>query len=257
MAVMSLPPAGDDRAYLRKRLPGTGSIVRRRDGFMWQVMRKGVWYRGPMVATWAIAEADLDAAVEALDRGGQPAVAPPGDGTTPHRVVTLAQLREELRAEGLVVYPSHIKRPRERADCLPCPACQEWRDNGASSEAGRLACGHEAAEAVAHSRPCLFVACTATNYVDENRETGAVKFNHPHLEPGDLTRYSCSLDMADEGPVTLDAAGAAGGVTRERTRQIEVRALAKVKAADKNNALGLPSDPEVYAGARGPHPGSQ
>lgn len=253
---MSLPPSGDERAYLRKRLPGTGSIVQRRDGFMWQVMRKRVWYRGPTAETWALAEAALDAAVAMLDRGEAPSVAPPGDAVTPYRVVTLAQMRDELRAEGLVVYPSHVKRPQERADCLPCPTCQEWRDVGASSEAGRLACGHAAAEAVAHSRPCLFVTCTATNYLDENRETGAVKFNHPNLEPGEM-KDSCSLDLADEGEVTLERAGAAAGVTRERARQLETRGLAKIKAADKNNALGFPPERETFVGAKGPHPGSQ
>jgi hypothetical protein len=40
---------------------------------------------------------------------------------------------------------------------------------------------------------------------------------------------ACSLDIADSGGVTLDAAGDLEGITRERVRQIEVRALGKLR----------------------------
>lgn len=40
---------------------------------------------------------------------------------------------------------------------------------------------------------------------------------------------SCVLDVADEGGATLERVGAVFGFTRERTRQIEMQALFKMK----------------------------
>jgi hypothetical protein len=40
---------------------------------------------------------------------------------------------------------------------------------------------------------------------------------------------SCVLDVADEGGIALEAVGEALGITRERARQIEAAALAKVR----------------------------
>lgn len=40
---------------------------------------------------------------------------------------------------------------------------------------------------------------------------------------------SCALDVADDGPLTLDEVGDILALTRERARQIEVRALHQVR----------------------------
>ena len=48
--------------------------------------------------------------------------------------------------------------------------------------------------------------------------------------------HTCSLDIADEGTHTLTQVGAILGVTRERVRQIEDKALAKLA---KLRGLGL------------------
>lgn len=40
----------------------------------------------------------------------------------------------------------------------------------------------------------------------------------------------CALDIADEGGTTLDRTGHLEGITRERVRQIETRALVKLRA---------------------------
>ena len=49
-----------------------------------------------------------------------------------------------------------------------------------------------------------------------------------HLGPA---RESCALDLAGRGGMTLDEIGALLGVTRERIRQIEGTALAKLVPA--------------------------
>lgn len=102
-----------------------------------------------------------------------------------------------------------IERPLTRADCLT---------------------GMNAA------RPCPFVSCTHHLYVDVHSRTGAIKFNRPELGPEELAE-SCSLDIADRGGATLEDVGAIMNVTRERVRQIEVKALAKVGARQEVGEL--------------------
>lgn len=54
-----------------------------------------------------------------------------------------------------------------------------------------------------------------------------------HLEAAE---HSCSLDLADRGALTLDLVGEVFGLTRERTRQIEAIAIAKLKRRLKDLA---------------------
>lgn len=88
----------------------------------------------------------------------------------------------------------------------------------------RLACGHTTAEALIRSRPCLFVGCGKNLFLDVSPGSGAIKLNQPHLNP-DEVEASCSLDVADCGPHTLEQVGALINCTRERVRQIEVGAV--------------------------------
>lgn len=82
-------------------------------------------------------------------------------------------------------------------------------------------------------RPCPFVSCVHHLYLDVS-DTGGLKLNFPDLDPGDLpSSRSCALDIADDGGITLEAVGEAMNVTRERVRQIEIRALARIKAASE------------------------
>jgi hypothetical protein len=48
---------------------------------------------------------------------------------------------------------------------------------------------------------------------------------------------SCALDVADRGGTTLEDVGAIMNLTRERIRQLEVKALAKLQALGDMNAL--------------------
>lgn len=104
-------------------------------------------------------------------------------------------------ALGALLYPEHpgvdYLRPQTRAECAGGP------------------------------RPCPFVSCRHHLYLDVHPHHGSIKLNFPDLEVEDMTE-TCSLDVADRGGAGLEEAGALLNLTRERTRQLEVRALAKV-----------------------------
>ena len=76
-------------------------------------------------------------------------------------------------------------------------------------------------------RPCPFVSCRFHLYLDVT-EHGAIRLNFPGQEPWEM-KTSCALDVAEAGEgLTLEALGALLNLTRERARQIEGLALAKV-----------------------------
>lgn len=91
-------------------------------------------------------------------------------------------------------------RPRTRADCVNGP------------------------------RPCLFVSCKHNLYLDVNPETGSIKLNFPDKEIWEL-EYTCALDVAEKGGITLEEVGAIMNLTRERIRQVETRGLMKLREA--------------------------
>ncbi len=83
-------------------------------------------------------------------------------------------------------------------------------------------------ECLKMKRPCLFVSCKYHLYLDINPETKSIKFNFPGKEVWEL-KETCALDVADKGGVTLEEVGAIMNLTRERIRQVEMRALQKLK----------------------------
>lgn len=83
------------------------------------------------------------------------------------------------------------------------------------------------AECVAGVRPCPFVSCRHHLYLDVT-DAGAIKLNFPDIEPDELA-FSCALDIADAGGATLEQVGAALNVTRERIRQMEERAMKRIR----------------------------
>lgn len=76
-------------------------------------------------------------------------------------------------------------------------------------------------------RPCPFVSCRYNMYLDV-RDDGAIRFNFPDREPHEMVA-SCALDLASDGPRTLDLIGALMGVSKERARQLEAIGLKKVR----------------------------
>lgn len=81
-------------------------------------------------------------------------------------------------------------------------------------------------------RPCPFVSCEHHLFLDVSAKTGAIKLNFPDIGPDEMERLpeSCALDVAERGGVTLEETGRVMNLTRERVRQVEVKALAKLLA---------------------------
>lgn len=77
-------------------------------------------------------------------------------------------------------------------------------------------------------RPCPWVSCRYHLLVDVGA-TGYLLMPHPGAEAWDL-RETCALDVADRGEMILDEVGVCMGISRERVRQIEQGALAKLRA---------------------------
>lgn len=92
-------------------------------------------------------------------------------------------------------------RPRVRGDCM---------------EGGSL-----------YERPCPFVSCKHHLYLDVNPENGSIKFNFPDFDPEEMEfmAATCALDVADDGEHTLEMVGDLINLTRERVRQVEVKAM--------------------------------
>ena len=85
-------------------------------------------------------------------------------------------------------------------------------------------------------RPCPFVSCKHHLFLDVSSRTGAIKLNFPDLEVWEMNE-TCALDIADRGGTTLEEVGAIMNLTRERIRQVEVKALAKLDALKDMAAL--------------------
>jgi hypothetical protein len=76
------------------------------------------------------------------------------------------------------------------------------------------------------ARPCPMVSCRHNLFL-EVTETGGLKFTFPDLEVWEL-KESCALDVAEREGVTLQQVATMMNLTRERIRQIEARAVAKL-----------------------------
>ncbi len=126
----------------------------------------------------------------------------PRKRTIPTKQLTKAFMKDaatKLAIEERFQPVANIQRPKTRADCIDGP------------------------------RPCPWVSCRHHLYLEVNALTGSITFNRPDIEPTDMD-HSCSLDEADEGGQTLEQVGFLLNVTRERTRQLEVPALHKLRA---------------------------
>jgi hypothetical protein len=96
-------------------------------------------------------------------------------------------------------------------------------------------------ECVNGPRPCFFVSCKHHLYLDVNPDTGSVKMNFPDKEIWEL-KYTCALDVAEKGGITLEEVGSILNLTRERIRQVETRGLTKLRQATEGELLTEGSD---------------
>jgi hypothetical protein len=116
------------------------------------------------------------------------------------RTISVKRMTKRELELGRMMFPEmNYWQPRRRSECAEAP------------------------------RPCPFVSCQHHLFVDVSPRTGAIKLNFPDLEVWQMGE-SCALDVADRGGTTLEDVGAIMNLTRERIRQVEVRALAKLQA---------------------------
>lgn len=100
-------------------------------------------------------------------------------------------------------------------------------------------------------RPCPYAGCRYHLYTEVTDCGSLVIFKHLEVWEMDET---CALDVAERGGRTLEEVGLVMGLTRERVRQIELDALARVKAA--LTEIGLDEDDVAsWLDALQPHPG--
>jgi len=99
------------------------------------------------------------------------------------------------------------------------------------------------ADCVEGPRPCPHVSCRHHLFLDVSPKTGAIKLNFPDLEVWELA-VSCALDVADAGAVTLEDVGSILNLTRERIRQLELKALNRLEAVSDMLALRELVDPD-------------
>lgn len=85
------------------------------------------------------------------------------------------------------------------------------------------------ADCASVQRPCPYLSCKHNLYLDVSARTGSIKMNFPDLEVDQMVE-SCALDVADRGGTSLEEVGAAMNLTRERVRQLENSAMAKLNA---------------------------
>lgn len=134
----------------------------------------------------------------------------PGDDRKRSKTMSRKEMARDLRRRRLTgdIDPEEAEllgeltdaRPRTRADCVSSP------------------------------RPCVFVSCKYNLYLDVNPETGSIKLNFPDKELWEL-EFTCALDVAEKGGITLEEVGEIMNLTRERIRQVETRGLDKVRTA--------------------------
>jgi Sigma-70, region 4 len=123
------------------------------------------------------------------------------------RTISVKRMTKRELEIGRMLYPeADYYKPRARVECLDGP------------------------------RPCPYVSCKHHLFLDVSARTGAIKLNFPDLEVWEMNE-SCALDVADRGGTTLEDVGAIMNLTRERIRQVEVKALAKLEALRDMNAL--------------------
>lgn len=160
------------------------------------------------------------------------AVAAPSVLTEPKKLPDAAERAHPLpAAAALPPLPEHVPGPRAKTltpKQLRADAKRELRLNGPPAPLPDPKRPKVRGDCEGGSRPCPFVGCRHHTFLDVGH-SGSLKFNHGARQPEDVpAEASCSLDVADRGGVTLEQVGGVMNFTRERTRQLETAAVAKL-----------------------------
>lgn len=125
----------------------------------------------------------------------------------------MSRQAKRAKNKGLPVLETDYWRPQKRSDCEHVP------------------------------RPCPFVSCRYNLFLDVC-PNGSLRLPYGEDPDSVLSREnSCALDLAAEGERTLHDVGKHQALTRERVRQIESSAVAKVKRT--LHSPGVDDDEEV------------
>lgn len=108
-----------------------------------------------------------------------------------------------------------LARPKVRADCVDGP------------------------------RPCPFMGCRYHLGLEEKPLLGSLRLPFGEEPDFDAMPDTCALDVADRGGTTLEEVGRRMGVTREYIRQLEERALEKLKRRGALVDFSRNGNPEV------------
>lgn len=110
-------------------------------------------------------------------------------------------------------------------------------------------------ECINGPRPCPWVGCKYHLYVDVHPTSGRLIWVHSeefegHKRTPDIDSIfalvdqtfdeghpTCALDLAEQGGMTLEDIGSTMHLTRERIRQIEAKALEKLKGRAKKELV--------------------
>lgn len=139
----------------------------------------------------------------------------PGQGKRNTVIISQQQMQKEIRRHALSVVDDDPlpARPRTRAECE------------------------------SSARPCCFVSCKHSTYLNVDKKTGAIKLNFPFLEPEEMPMdASCVLDIAEREGLTLEDTGAVMNVTKEAMSREQEIARNKAKKAFRR--MGITEVPD-------------
>ena len=180
------------------------------------------------IADWALQYGLLPRVVAARLRVGwdlERALTTPNKWAKPpeRRAINVNTKRISKRdlLKGLVEFPRGIElsyaRPRTRGDCLQGNNVQ---------------------------RPCPFASCKHHLGLGVDSGNGTIRLTYGQVEIWEL-RETCTLDVADEGGITLEETASLLNLTRERCRQIEVSAMKKLHRLQIVNNMSRDLDKEI------------